>query len=516
MQRYPTLLTRICARYFFFLASLVVAGGALFTFVPSSPLLSSLPQTVVTPSIESSRPNELSGADMGLYALIFEAEDRGDTERSNALMVELENRDLVGYALATRYLGNGYKASVAELQQWLSLYADHPQVPRIARLATQRGVRVSLPKPAQPLRGDGYTDHLGRSTMPDAWFTALGYWREGNYKAAQSLFTRLSKDRSLSDWQQSAAHYWAYRADAKLGDSYAAHRQLQLAAHYPTTFYGLLAATQLGETRLEAKAPEVSDALRADKRAVRAGLLADMGNMDAAETELRALYAATPEAKRGGIVTLVSELGLPNLQMRLARSVSLSPAEDVFAKFPMPHYMRDSQAIDPALLMAVARNESGFREVARSEAGATGMMQMLPSTARMVEKRIGHAQLQLTSASGDMSSIAERLNDPATSARYGAEYLNMLAKLPAVKQNLIHLLVSYNAGAGTLIGWKAASRNIHDPLLFIESIPYAETRNYVMQVSAQYWVYQIMLGEKTTSLTALAHGQWPTLPQRRS
>ncbi|MBX9726530.1 MAG: hypothetical protein K2X09_04620, partial [Rickettsiales bacterium] len=65
------------------------------------------------------------------------------------------------------------------------------------------------------------------------------------------------------------------------------------------------------------------------------------------------------------------------------------------------------------------------------------------------------------------------------------------------------------AGPGTVASWKAAAGNVSDPLLYVESIPYPETRNYVMQVAAQYWIYQRMMGETPTSLRALAKGEWP-------
>ncbi len=461
------------------------------------------------------RPSELSRTDVGLYTLIFQAEEKGDTARSNELMAQLDNHDLMGYALAARYLGEKYKATAEELSQWLANYSDHPQAARIARLANARGAKVILAKAEQPLRGEGYTDHLGRSTMPDSWFTALGYWRSGDYKTASSIFTRLSKDSSLSDWQKSAAYYWAYRADDKRGADYRAESNLQHAASYPTTFYGLLAAAQLNELSLAAEAPEVSDSLRDDKRAVRAGLLVELGKTEEAETELRALYSATHENERGGIVTLASELDMPNLQMRLARTSGLTDEEQLFAKFPTPYYMVNLHGVmDSALLMAVARNESGFRDVAHSSAGAAGLMQMLPSTAKMVEQSLSREHLQVASAGG-LNSLSERLNDPAMSARYGATYLAMLSRMPAINNNLIHLLVGYNAGPGTVISWKAATQNMRDPLLYIESIPYAETRNYVMQVSAQYWIYQLMMEEKPTALMALAKGRWPMVKAPR-
>jgi soluble lytic murein transglycosylase-like protein len=459
-----------------------------------------------------SDPGELSPGDVALYDAIFKAQADKDFDQADALIGQLGNTHLLGYVLAERYLARGYKPSDEELSLWLDNYADHPQAARISRLADHRGLDATDPENVKPLKGEGYTDHLGRSSMPDSWFTGLSQWRAGSYKSARKTFERVAKDTSLTPWQQAAAHYWAYRANLKQGDEHAATKHLNLAAEYPTTFYGLLAAEQLGERRLVVEAPEVSDALRRDPRAIRAALLVTLDRNDAAEEELRRLYNASSESDRPGIITLASELDMPNLQMRLAKTQGLSEAERIFAKYPAPYYMvKLHDVADPALLLAVARNESGFREVARSEAGATGMMQMLPSTARLVERNVGRERLQTASIGGSEAHITARLNQPELSARYGAEYLRMLATTPCISHNLVHLLVGYNAGPGTVISWKAAGRNIKDPLLYIESMPYAETRNYVMQVSAQYWIYQMMMDKQPATLATLAKGKWPMI-----
>ena len=457
-------------------------------------------------------PTYLSDEDRSHYAMIRRAQEAGDYDAADALIKRLSNRGLVGYALATRYLGSDYTASNTELSQWLTLYSDHPQAPYIASLAIRRGLDVTLPKTVQALRGEGYSDHLGRSTMPDSWFTALSQWRDGNYADAKTIFVQLSADASLSPWHRAAAHYWTYRAAGKTHAPSLANHHLHEAAKYGSTFYGMLAASQLGMLDSGAEAPEVSDSLRNDPRAIRAALLVQLDDAELAENELRILHSATPKGSRGGIVTLASELNMPNLQMRLARTEGLSDAEQRFAQFPMPHYLLDLHSVmDSSLLLAVARNESGFREVAQSPAGAVGMMQMLPSTARAVERHVGKELLQLASSSDSNAPIAERLSDPSLSARYGAEYLKLLSRTPAINNNLIHLLVGYNAGIGRVISWKAASGTMADPLLYIESMPYAETRNYVMQVSAQYWTYQLMMDETPTTLRALSQGKWPTV-----
>lgn len=457
-------------------------------------------------------PAELTATDRSLYTMIDEAQDAKDYKKANALIERLANKQLVGYVLAERYLSRSYNPSREELRAWLDQYPDHPQAPRIAILAARQGIKVALPKTEKPLKGDGYGEHAGRTSMPDIWYSGLARWREGNYASAGAIFTKVSANDNLPDWQLSAAHYWSYRANTKLGKLNQARDALKQAAEYNTTFYGLLANQQLGAAKIIAEAPEVSPSLRHDPRAIRAAMLNQLGRNDEAENELRALYSATSKGNRPGIITLASEMNMPNLQIRLSRMQGLSKSESLFAGYPAPQYMVELDPVmDSALLLAVARNESGFREVAHNRSsGALGMMQMLPSTARAVERHVGEELLQYASADSS-APLSKRLSNPALSARYGAEYLKLLTQQPAIRSNLIHTLIGYNAGPGTAANWKRNYSNITDPLLYIESIPYAETRNYVMHVSAQYWIYQLMMDEKPASLKALAKGQWPSV-----
>jgi soluble lytic murein transglycosylase-like protein len=455
-------------------------------------------------------PTELTAEDIALYNSSFMADARGDTRAADDNLARVANPRLAGYVLAARYLGNGYKATAAELTQWLMNYADHPQADDIRRLAVARGANLPAAADTQdPLKGQGYSDHLGRTGMPDGWYHALTLWREGDYAGALPLFISAGDDASLSDWQRAAGHYWAYRAATKLGDKTTAHAELAEAARYPTTFYGMLAAPG-GIAKIKPAAPEVSDIVRNNPAAIRAALLVKLDCNDEAEDELRALYGRLPKEERPGLVTLASELHLPNLQLRLANMPQLSKAEKLFASYPMPDFILNAQSdVNPALLLAIARNESAFRDTAASGAGAVGMMQILPSTAHAIERRVGREQLQVASTS--VEPIITRLNDPATSARYSAEYLKMLKRESAVGNNLVRVVAAYNAGPGSVANWQSLASNVNDPLLYIESIPYAETRNYVMQVIAQYWVYQTLRGEKPETLSAVTRGIWPAL-----
>jgi hypothetical protein len=83
-----------------------------------------------------------------------------------------------------------------------------------------------------------------------------------------------------------------------------------------------------------------------------------------------------------------------------------------------------------------------------------------------------------------------------------------LASQPMIGDNLLLLLAAYNSGPNKLARW-VDNDNRKDPLLFIESLPVRETRDYVQQVLIYYWNYRARLAEPETSLTQLAHGEWP-------
>ena len=77
-----------------------------------------------------------------------------------------------------------------------------------------------------------------------------------------------------------------------------------------------------------------------------------------------------------------------------------------------------------------------------------------------------------------------------------------------VGQDLLSLAMAYNAGPGTLAKWKAEREGMDDPLLFIETIPFHETRNYVEHVMANYWMYRMRYDQSNDSMVALANGKW--------
>lgn len=455
------------------------------------------------------RPDPLTAHDRALYEAIYIAQEDGQFAEADEMMAQLDSQLLLGHVLAQRYLFTDYKSTATELKSWVQNFPDHPQAEKVRALAARKGAKemAALPKSEPALKGAGYIDHLGANGMPGGWYHGLTLWREQRFGPAASQFEKVASNTSLNEWHRSAAYYWAYRAYDKVNDD-AADDMLELAAEFPTTFYGMLANAQLRESgSWMAAAPYVPASLRRDPAVLRAQALASIGREEDAEAELRAIFNGLSRHERKAMVTLASEFNLPNLQVRLSKMKELTDEEALFASYPMPESIADVQTkIDSAMIFAISRQESGFRTDAGSHAGAVGMMQVLPSTANHIARRMG-TELAMS----DLKTL--QLKDADTNVRLGAAYIDMLMREPSVNGSIVHAIASYNAGPGAVSAWAKAARNIQDPLLYIESIPYKETRNYVVQVMAHYWVYQHLMGEQAYSLQALAEGKWPQYNQ---
>ena len=137
---------------------------------------------------------------------------------------------------------------------------------------------------------------------------------------------------------------------------------------------------------------------------------------------------------------------------------------------------KEAGGADPLLVNAIIKAESAFEEKALSRAGARGLMQLMPATARRLAK--AH-KFKLASA--------DQLFDPAINVRLGARHLGDLLK--DFGGAVVPAIASYNAGRRVVKRWWSARKD--EPLeTFIERIPYQETRNYVKRVLGYYWEYQ--------------------------
>lgn len=334
-----------------------------------------------------------------------------------------------------------------------------------------------------------------------AWWAGLAAWREKRYGDAAQAFELVATRAERSPWLASAGAFWAARSHLVAGEPQNVHKWLTAASAFPRTFYGLLARRIVGLpmtfkwalSEQDGAAISALARLEAGRRAI---ALAQVGQRERAAQTLRALAARGGGEHLHGVMVVADRIGAAQLALELERRLYPSGGHDS-AAYPIPHWQPEGDfSADRALIYAVMRQESRFNPHAISRAGARGVMQLMPGTARLAARRLG-------------SDDAHRWADPAVNIKLGQFYLQMLLSDANVGGDLFRCLAAWNAGPGNLERWVNGVAETDDPLLFIELIPFRETRDFIERVLANLWIYRHRLGQVDPSLDALAAGEWP-------
>lgn len=333
-----------------------------------------------------------------------------------------------------------------------------------------------------------------------AGWIALSFLHEP--KVAIKHFEAMAKLSSLPD-SVTQASYWLGRARSEAGDAKGAKTAYETAAAHGTIYYGLLARAALGLKPVELRAmpawkdDETNFNQRQVVQAIR--LLVADGKTDMAAALLRNL--AQTSLKSGGELVLAARLAQTidahHLAITIAdiadkRGVPL----DLFS-FPKDGLPTTKLAdIDLAAIYAITRTESRFQPDAVSSSGAQGLMQLMPATAKETAKKIGVAY-----------SSSKLTSDPAYNTQLGSSYL--AAQLANYNGSLLLAAAAYNAGAGNANKWITAYGDPRvstvDPVVWVELIPFQETRKYVQRVLGNYLVYRSRLGGSEISPIAALH-----------
>ena len=341
------------------------------------------------------------------------------------------------------------------------------------------------------------------------WTMGLLYFKEQKYKESQKYFARILDLTQINNARKTEAAFWAGRAADINGNRGDAKKYWKIAATYPMSFYGALASTMLGDTpEYEFFDQDCSDediiTLRENKYGKKALALLQVGRKDRAEQYLKYLVTSKSSDKMLHAVNAVSSLyGLPRVSILVSgvmrdRGV-LEINDDIIysAQYPLPDWEPlGGWSIDRALLLAITKQESGFKTNAKSNAGANGVMQIMPSTAKRVARK------------NDVKMSDIDMSNPEHNMFLGQQYIVDLLQHQLIQNNIIKMLVAYNAGMGNLVKFEKAF-STSDPLLYVESFPAYETRNYIKRVMSNLWLYRARLNQPLTALKELADGNWP-------
>lgn len=346
---------------------------------------------------------------------------------------------------------------------------------------------------------DGYREgpegRLVEAHFHAGWI-ALSFLKDA--AAAVPHFEAMAKSSTLPD-SVTQANYWLGRARQALGDAEGAKTAYQAAAKFGTIYYGQLAREALGQASTEIRSmPEWKTAETTFEgnelvKAVR--LLAESRHQEMAVPLLRSFAS---DFQSGGELLLAARLA----EKLDAHHLTISIADTAekrgfpldlfnFPKDGLPEHTKLA-SIDVAAVYAIARQESRFQIDAVSSAGARGLMQLMPATAKETAGKIGldYSKSRLTS-------------DAEYNALLGSTYLK--AQLERFDGSLVLAAAAYNAGGGNANKWMKTfgdprSRSI-DPVVWVELIPVLETRNYVKRVVGNYLVYRARLGKEYVNIS---------------
>ena len=349
-------------------------------------------------------------------------------------------------------------------------------------------------------------DGAGDWAVQARWVGALAAWRQRDFAGATAAFEGVAVRAGDVDLR-AAALYWAARADMAGGQPDRIEARLKTAAQWTESFYGQLSRQALamrgGVQPAAGLVPADWGTLERRPNVRVAAALSEIGEADLADKVLRQQARIGAANEFASLVRLAEALDLPATTVWLAHNCPAGVSAGAEARYPSPNWRPDSGwRVDKALVYAHALQESGFRAKVVSPAGAYGLMQIMPAVATDFARERGLPPV-------DRSELTR----PSTNMDVGQRQLERLRDMSATGGLLPKVIAAYNAGPKPVGEWNSIVRDGGDPLLYIESIPYWETRGYVTTVLRNYWVYEAQTGRATSvSRGALAQGMWPKFP----
>jgi soluble lytic murein transglycosylase-like protein len=504
----------------------------------------------------------LSSADAALYQTAFDLMDKADYAGADAQLAQVTDKSLMGYAQYHKLFSRAYDSTYEELTAWLATYGDLPVAMKVWSLAKRKkpegapdpafpslmataqqaealsggaGVQLAAstsfsesttvarpdatapagdtdltPKSARSAYNNGQLTQavtLGRQ-IGDHWVAGLACWRLKRYEEALAEFKFVSSDPSTNARTQSSGAYWAARSAQKLDRADDAETFLQLAASFPFTFYGLLAEERLGvdsaislakkglpptfgreqRSALTASLTEDFGWTQDQPRAQRLNALVQVGLNADAKSELQAaIQSSHNREERDRWLAFGAKTHI--------RVNQLKPTDHLFdvSLYPIPDIApKGGYTVDKALIFAIARKESKFDAQAHSYAGAYGLLQLMPATAALVE------------GDNSFNKKPKQLLIPAVNISVGQNYITRLQGSSIIDGDLLRTIAAYNAGARPVKDALDSLGDDADSLLVMESIPVAQTRQYVEEVAANYWIYRQIMGKDSKTLSQAA------------
>jgi soluble lytic murein transglycosylase len=346
----------------------------------------------------------------------------------------------------------------------------------------------------------------GEWSVQADWVYALSSWRLNQHQEAFAAFDDVSR-RAENEELKAAGLFWSARAAMAVKQPQQVQPRLQAAAAHAETFYGLLAGESLGMQSVAKRWKQQNDKgdwkRLSDSENVKIAIgLSAIGKDALADETIRYQAKIGNSEQHDALARLAGALNLPGTQLWMGHYGPRSREAEMLSRYPYPNWTpAGGWRVDPALAYAHTLQESQFKTSVISPAGARGLMQVRPGTAQDMAREKG------------MSFRASDLDRPSLNLEFGQSYLEKLKGMNATGGLLPKVIAAYNAGPAPIIRWNSEIRDNGDPLLFMESIPYWETRGYVATILRNYWIYEAQSGTNSGSMTGMAQYLWPMFPE---
>lgn len=338
-----------------------------------------------------------------------------------------------------------------------------------------------------------------------AWVQGLAAWRLDDCNSASPAFRYAAlgtRDGELA----AAGHYWSARAEQACGRPHEVAPRLRAASVDPESFYGQIARETLGMVRtlpvqVEAPSQRTLRRVEALPNVRRAIVMAGLGRRALADELLRHQAAIGEPTDQPALVEIAKRLSLGSTQYWLGTNGPRGAKVNISARYPAPAWRpQNGWRIDPLMAYAHIIQESDFRARVVSPADAVGLMQVRPGTAGDIARRRGNSRPSV-----------EALKIPEINIDYGQAYIEEVRGDRYLQDQLPRIIAAYNAGPVPVRRWNGINDK-GDPLLWIESLSYWETRFYVPAVLRNYFVYHAEAGTRPAALKDLVEHRWPTYP----
>ncbi len=335
------------------------------------------------------------------------------------------------------------------------------------------------------------------AVMPDAdddvrhWRIRSALWQQAWPAVLEGIAALPAQERDDSRWT-----YWRGRAFEALGRHNEARTEFTRAAA-DRSYYGFLSAEQIGQPpAISAASVTATEGARRSVAALpamqRVSELMAVDRVLDARREWRDATLQLTGTELRAAAEMGQTLGWHDLViMTIAKTEAI---DDLELRFPLPFRATvveeaKAQELDDAFVYAVMRQESAFNAAARSRAGALGLMQLMPATARLTARQIKY---QLS----DMGDLLV----PRHNLRLGTAHLKHL--LERYNGNRVFTMAAYNAGPGRVTRWLPSSGQLPADI-WISGITFDETREYVKRILAYTTIYEWRLGRQPTPLSQM-------------